>query len=304
MTPMRIILDTDIGTDVDDLIALALILGSPEVRIEALTCVYGDVLLRARCALKLFKLRGVEPPPVLLGASRPLLGVQPIYWEGHEGEGLLEAGDEHLQPDPEHAVDAIIRIVMANPGRIHLACIGPLTNIAQALLREPRLAEAVAGLTIMGGVLRGPERLDLPYAEHNMRCDPEAAHIVFTSGAPIRLLPLDITTRVRIRPEDVAQIRAAGTPYHAMVADQIERYPRYQRQGHTNLHDPLAVASLLQPDLLTWTPALIDVELNSRFAAGATFMRAPAEGETTAIEVAVGVDAARFEAFAAERLRA
>lgn len=304
MIPTRIILDTDIGTDVDDLIALALILGSPEYQIEAITCVYGDVLLRARCALKLLELRGIEPPPVLLGASRPLLGLEPVYWEGHEGEGLLEAGDERLRPGAEHAVDAIIRIVMDNPGQIHLACIGPLTNIAQALLREPRLAGAAAGLTVMGGVMRGPQGLALPYAEHNMRCDPEAAHVVFTSGAPIRLVPLDITTRVRIRPEDVAQIRAAGTPFHAIVADQIERYPRYQRQGYTNLHDPLAVASLLLPDLLTWSPVLIDVELNSRFAAGATFMRAPADDESTTIEVAVGVDAPRFEAFAAERLRA
>ena len=93
-----------------------------------------------------------------------------------------------------------MRTIRENPGQIHLLAIGPLTNVALAFKREPRLAERLAHLTIMGGAVRGPYTLALPYAEHNIRCDPEAAHVVLTAGAPTTLVPLDVTTRVSDRP--------------------------------------------------------------------------------------------------------
>ena len=184
--PTRIILDTDIGTDVDDCLALAVILGSPEVQLAGVTCVYGDVGLRARMVKKLLGLYGLRGIPILRGESEPLLGLRPVYWEGHEGQGLVEPEDE-TQDESEDAVGFIIRTVLENPGKIQLLAIGPLTNVALAIKREPRVVHDLGGLMIMGGVMRGPTSLDLPYVEHNIRCDPEAAHIVLASGAPITL---------------------------------------------------------------------------------------------------------------------
>jgi purine nucleosidase len=298
----RIILDTDIGTDVDDCLALALILGSPELALAGITCVYGDVDLRARMILKLLRLRGVEGVPVFAGARRPLLGKRAIYWAGHEGEGLLAPGDEALTPAPGDAVAFIVRTVMDHPGQIHLLAIGPLTNVALALLREPRLAGQLAGLTVMGGVCRGPGSLDLPVVEHNIRCDPEAAHVVLAAGAPLALVPLDVTTRVRIGPDGVARLRAAGTPFHAAVADQVERYPRFRERGHTFLHDPLAVAAAIAPDLVEYRELNVVVELAGEHTAGATLMRAPTAATPGNALVALGVDAPRAEEFVVERL--
>src|SRR5262249_48272257 len=153
--------------------------------------VYGDTLLRARMVLKLLKLRGKPDIPVRAGIQKPLMGIRPVYWEGHEGQGLLAAEDEQVQPAAEFGPHFIMREVMEHPGEIHLIGIGPLTNIAMAMLREPRLAANLRHLTIMGGVIRGVDGLDLSYAEHNIVSDPEAAHIVFSSGAPITVIPLN-----------------------------------------------------------------------------------------------------------------
>lgn len=300
--PTRVILDTDIGTDVDDCLALALILGSPEVRLEGVTCVYGDVLLRSRMVLKLLRLSGKADVPVHAGATHPMLGLRSVYWAGHEGLGLLEPADEALKPAPEHAVDFLVRTVLENPGQIHLIAIGPLTNVALAFLKEPRLEQNLARLTIMGGVLRGPGKLHLPYVEHNIRCDPEAAHVVLSAGAPTTLVPLDVTTQVQIRAADAVRLRERGTPFHDAVADQLEHYPRFQRQGSTFTHDPLAVASVIQPDLVRTQSLRVDVELEGRHAAGATLMRAPTNDALANAEVALEVDVARFERFLVERL--
>src|SRR5919107_5245089 len=136
----------------------------------------------ARMVIKLLRLRNHPELPVMVGASEPLLSLRPVFWPGHEGLGLLEPEDEAIEPDREHAVDFIVRKVMENPGEIHLVAVGPLTNVALALLREPRLAQRLAHLTVMGGAVRGPDTLSLALAEHNIKCDPEAAHPVCARG--------------------------------------------------------------------------------------------------------------------------
>lgn len=302
MSTLPVLLDTDIGTDVDDCLALALILASPELRLVGVTTVYGDVNLRSRMVRKLLLLRGVEDVPIASGAEKPLLGKLPVYWEGHEGQGLLEPADLAWYPGHEHAADLIIRTVMARPGEITLLAIGPLTNVALALLKEPRLTAALAGLTVMGGVVGGATALHLPWTEHNFRSDPEAAHIVVASGAPLRIVPLDVTTRVHIRPEDTARIRAVGDPFHEAVADQIERYPRYRRQGWTYLHDPLAAATLVEPSLVAWQPVSAVVETRGEYTAGKLLIRLPAENEQVNAQVALDVNPARATTFIVERL--
>ena len=302
--PIRTVLDTDIGTDVDDCLALAFILGSPEIALEAVTCVYGDVHLRGRMVRKLLQLAGQPEIPVALGAESPLLGLRPVYWAGHEGAGLLELDDEPPPPHPEHAVDLIVRTVMEHPGQIHLLAIGPLTNVALALKREPRLADQLQHLTIMGGAVRSPDRLDLRYVEHNLACDPEAAHIVLSAGAPLTLVPLDVTTRVAIRQADIAAVRAAGDPFHDAVAVQIERYPRFAQTGTTFLHDPLAAAVMVRPDLVEMIPARIEVETHGRLTAGMTLLSSPAPDGPTTSRVAIAVDTGAAERFIGERLAA
>lgn len=296
--PLDVILDTDIATDVDDSLALALVLASPELRLRGITCAYGDTDLRARYAAKLLALAGRGDVPVMAGTRQPLLSRRPVYWEGHEGSALLAPG-ERVDYSREDAVDALIRIANAQPGAVHLLAIAPLTNVALALIRQPHLP--LAGITLMGGVLRGPGRLDLPIAEHNISCDPEAAHVVFSSGLPVRMVPLDLTTQVRVTPEGVAQIRAGGTPFQQAIAAQIEAYPRYQRQGYANLHDPLAVASLIDPSFLRCQRARVAVELAGEHTTSATLAQADDAGT---VEVGVAVDSPRFERFFVERLAA
>lgn len=300
--PVRVILDTDIGTDVDDCLALALILGSPEIQLEGVTCVYGDVDLRARMILKLLRLAGRDDVPVMVGAQQTLLGLRPIYWPGHEGVGLLDPADVGLTATPEPAVDYIVRMVMENPGEIHLLAIGPLTNVALAVLREPRFAANLQHLTIMGGAIRGLDQLDLWVAEHNIKCDPEAAHVVLAAGAPTTLIPLDVTTRVAIRPDDVDRIRASGTPFHEAVARQVELYPYFVQRGATYLHDPLAAAVVVQPRLVEVTSLHIDVETQGRLTTGMTLARSPRPELPATAEVALRVDVAAAERFIGERL--
>jgi purine nucleosidase len=301
--PRRVIFDTDIGTDVDDCLALAFLLGSPEIRIEAITTVYGDVGLRARMCRKLLELRGGVDIPVHEGIEQPLLGLDPVYWPGHEGVGLLDQDDSLPEgaAGHAHAVDVLIERVMAAPGKITVLAVGPLTNIAAAILREPAVATSVAGLTIMGGLIATHTAGSL--AEHNIRCDPEAAHIVFSSGAPIDLVPLDVTLRAIIEAAGVERIRAAGTPFHDAVADQVTRYPPFAERGQrTFLHDPLAAAALLKPDLLTWTDLAIQVELNGRLTRAMTAATAPDARHPATARVALDLDRAACEELVLSRI--
>jgi len=305
--PIRVIFDTDIGTDVDDCLVLAFLLGSPEIRIEAITTVYGDVALRARICNKLLALRGVAGIPVRAGMSNPLLGIDPVYWPGHEGVGLFEPGDTFaVGPDDRavrHAVEILIDQVLENPGQIHILAVGPLTNIATAILREPAFASAIAKLTIMGGLIQTHQTETL--TEHNIRCDPEAAHIVFSSGATIELVPLDVTLRAIIDVAGVNRIRATGTPYHHAVADQVTRYPGFAERGNrTFLHDPLAAAALLRPDLLTWRDLAVRVELSGRLTRAMTVATAPDEHHPATARVALDLDRPACEDFVLSRIAA
>ncbi len=303
MSPTRLILDTDIGSDVDDALALALILASPELQLDGVTCVTGDVLLRARIALKLLSLRGREDVPVFAGAAKPMLEHRPVWVTGDEGGGLLGPEDDALLPSPGSAADFIVRKVMANPGQIHLVCIAPLTNIASALLLEPRVAQNVARLTIMGGALRGLDRLDLGYSESNIDYDPLASDIVFRSGAPITLVPLDVTQQVVFRRADNALLRSVGTPFHDALAEQVDRFPYIRSHGQSHMHDPLTAALLLAPDLVTTRSLHVDIETQGRYTLGATLLREPSDDAPANADVAIAVDAARFEALLLERLQ-
>jgi purine nucleosidase len=296
----RVILDTDIGTDVDDCIALALILASPELKLEGVTLVYGDVHIRGQIVQKLLRLRGVDIP-IRLGASQPMSTVRPVYWAGHEGIGIIEPDDKFV-PSPESAPDFIVRMARENPGEIDLLCIAPLTNAALAFQREPELAQLLAGITLMGGAVRGPGNFQLPYWEHNIGADAEASKMVFSSGAPITMVPLDVTTRVYFGMETARQLRDVRTPYHDAVAGQIELYPYVRRYGASHAHDPLAAAVLIDPSFVTLQSLHVDIETAGNLTMGASLVKTPSYSFPANVEVALGVDAPRFEAFLLERL--
>src|SRR5262249_27868961 len=168
----RIVLDTDIGSDVDDALALGLALASPELDLVAVTTVSGDTTVRARIAARLLALAGRADVPVYAGCSEPLGGGAGFAWFGHEGEGLLDGARGAVAP--EHAVDALLRLFREQDG-LELVTIGPLTNVAEALERDPALARRVVRLTAMGGWLRevaiGGNRLP-PAVDYNLCSDP------------------------------------------------------------------------------------------------------------------------------------
>jgi len=287
----RIILDTDIGSDVDDAMALALAMHSEEIQMEGVTTVYGNVELRARMAKKMLQYGG-HPEETLLDNRE-------IWMAGHEGDGLL-AEDDELQYEDRHAVDFIIDSVMSNPGEITLVAIGPLTNIAACLIREPRIAQNVKEIVIMGGVTRlGDNGMHMRIVEHNIVCDPEAASLVFRSGAPILMAGLDVTLKVIITEAERAKLHATGDPLNMALARMIGKWFEFAKEEKSFMHDPLTIALLIDRTLVRTERMNIRVDYDHRPQTGQTIATLDASGN---VEVCLDVDHARAVALLMERL--
>lgn len=294
----RLILDTDIASDVDDAMALALAIRSPELTLEGVTTVYGDVRLRARLAKKLLQLGGRDDVPVYAGIEKPLLHNREVWWAGHEGEGVLTA--EEIAFEDAHAVDFMIEKIMSNPGEITLVPIGPLTNIAAAIIREPRVADHVKEIVLMGGVTRlGDNGAELPPIEHNIKCDPEAASLVFSCGAPIVMAGLDVTMKVQITRDEVGLLERSGDPLNSALAKLIDRWLSAIRSDRTAMHDPLAVSLLIDRSLVETKKMNVHVEYDHRHPSGQTVAVLDPNGR---VDVCLGVDATRFLRLLIERL--
>jgi len=299
----RIILDTDIGTDVDDALALALAIKSgKDVELRAVTTVHGGVDLRARIAKKMLKISGLEHVPVAAGIAQPLMRDRPILgWAGHEGRGFLTPEDRELKPCETHAVDLIISEIMSMKGEITLVSIGPLTNLAAAIIREPRIIENVREIIVMGGVTRLFNGLNLPYREHNILCDPEAAKIVFSSGAPITMVPLDVTLKVYIERKDLDAISAVKSPLADAIVSMVKEYLNIVNRDYTWLHDPLALAVSIDPSLVKMMDMKILVETRGEYTTG-QIVALPAKPGESRVKVCVDVDASRFKDFFMSRI--
>ncbi len=270
----RIILDCDPGHD--DALAILLAQGASELELAAITTVAGNhpLELTTLNALRVCELAGIRDVPVAAGCASPLLRELVTAPEIH-GEAGLEG--HHWPPPslravPEHAVDLIIDLVMSSPGEITLVPIGPLTNIAVALRREPRLAGSVREVVVMGGSFtRGNVT---PAAEFNIFVDPEAAAIVFAAGWPLTMVGLDVTERALAGEEQLERIATLDTPVSRAVMGLLRFYGESQLRetgsSRPPVHDPCAIARVARPELFEVRPARVEIEVCGRLTSGMT----------------------------------
>jgi purine nucleosidase len=213
---------------------------------------------------------------VVKGAAAPLL--RPLHdYAARQSAAAVRDRLAGLSPAPGRAATAIIDMVLANPGEISLVAIGPLTNVAIALSLEPELSSAVKEIVVMGGVfLRTTTVLAMP-GEFNIWIDPEAAAIVLNSGAPLRFIGLDVTLQVALGRADADRLKATGRPFATYAGECANAWIDHLRDAYPGqgfvaapMHDPLAVAVVSRPQLVTWRPARVEVEVSSDITRGVT----------------------------------
>jgi inosine-uridine nucleoside N-ribohydrolase len=273
--PRRIIIDTDPG--VDDALAIFLALKSPEVKVEAITPVAGNVPLELTLpnALRLLEIAGRTDISVAAGASSPLKRrlVTAAYVHGNNGLAGVDFPEPKTKPVAESAQQLIRRIVRQSPGEVSIIAIGPLTNLALAFRDDPQLPSQIRSITIMGGSLSGGNIT--PAAEFNSYVDPEAAQAVYRSGARITMIGLDVTRKAALSEEQIRLLEsagnAAGRAAGRIMRAELEQVRRTGGNGGRLLaHDSMAVASFIDPSLVTTQDVHIKVETEGELTAGET----------------------------------
>ena len=298
--PRKIILDCDPGHD--DAMAILLAHGSPDVELVAITTVAGNQTLPkvTRNALRMCTVAGITDVPVAAGCALPLVRPQIVAPEIH-GESGLDGPDlpePTVELDPRHAVDLIIETVMAaEPGEITLVPVGPLTNIAMAIRREPAIVERVREVSLMGGAYtRGNTT---PAAEFNILADPEAAAAVFDAPWTVTMVGLDLTHQAGADEEVIRRISAIGTPLAGIAVELLtffaSTYKEVAGLDAPPVHDPCAVAYVIDPTLMVTRDAYVAVELKGDLTYGATVTDfQDAYGRPHNTQVATELDVARF----------
>jgi purine nucleosidase len=289
-----VILDCDPG--IDDALAIAFAVGHPGIEFTGITTVAGNVGLAKTTAnaLAVASFAGAPDVPVTAGCATPLL--RPALDAGHvHGESGL--GGAVLPAPPHgprdgHAIDYIIAALAAAPGEITLVATGPLTNVALAVRREPRLTEWVRDFVIMGGSAgRGNVT---PAAEFNIWADPEAAAIVFAAGWTVRMIGLDVTLRARATAAVQERMRSLRKLGSRLLLPALTQYADSDAAaGEPPVHDVCAVVSVVEPSIFTYTPALVRVETTGTLTSGMTVTDFAPPASQNAL-VATGIDAARF----------
>jgi inosine-uridine nucleoside N-ribohydrolase len=299
-----VLIDCDPG--VDDAIALLLALASPELDVLGVTTVAGNqtLPLTTANALRVLELVGRDDVPVAAGADRPLvqeLVVAKVH--GESGLGGWELPDVRGAPVEEHAVDLLARLVLASPAPPTLIALGPLTNVALLLALRPEAASRVGRIVLMGGAI-GAGNVT-PLAEFNMWTDPEAAARVFTSGLDVTMVGLDVTFQACMTTTEVARLgpgRAAR--FVARLFETYEsKYAAYTTLDGAPVHDAVAVAAAVRPELLTLSPRHVEIGRWPGAGRGQTVvdMRGWSDAEPTT-SVATGIDAPGFLDLLVERL--
>ena len=272
----RIVIDTDPGQD--DAVAILTALASPELEVAAITTVAGNVplSLTTRNALVMCELAGRPEVPVYAGCDGPMEGklVTAEYVHGASGIDGADLPEPTIAPREQGAVDFLVAdLGAAQPGSVTLCTLGPLTNIATALRREPAVAAGVDELVMMGGGFFEGGNVT-PAAEFNVYVDPEAAEIVFNSGIEITMMPLDVTHRALITPARLERFRALGTPAGDAVAGMLDFFERYDMDKYGSeggpLHDPCVIAYLLAPAMFSGRRCNVQIETGSELTRGMT----------------------------------
>lgn len=312
--PRRVIIDTDPGCD--DAMAILLALNSPELRVEALTVVPGNVVAEQglQNALRIVSLAGRCDIPVAGGAQHPLVQklITAEYWHGKNGLANIELPQPKCAADPRFAPDLIIELVHKYPHQVTLAPIGPLTNIALALSKDPSIAGLVKEVVLMGGSISGGNVTAA--AEANINNDPEAAQIVFNAGWPLIMVGLDVTEKTLFTPAHLAELQKAHGPENdfavGVLRFMVDLGKRFGFHG-TPMHDPLAVGAAIDRGVVTTRDMRVHVETRGEFTRGETVAYRTNAADLMAlrgdryviegiehmqpnVQVAVGVDADRF----------
>jgi len=275
--PKRIILDCDPGHD--DAIAILLAAGCPEIELTAITTVAGNQTLDKTTlnARRVCTVAGLHDVPIFSGCDRPLLRPPITAAEIHGTSGLdgPAFGKPTVPVRREHAVDYLVATLMAEGEDITLVPTGPLTNVAAALIREPRIAGRTREVVLMGGAYTRGNRN--PAAEFNMAADPEAAALVFSAGWPVTMVGLDLTHQAIATPAVTERIRSLDSSVSRMVTALLKFYgASYRRSGVPGaaggppVHDPCAVARVASPALITVTDAFVVVETSGQWTSGMT----------------------------------
>lgn len=282
--PIPLLLDTDIGDDVDDVFALLLAARQPAVRLLGVTTVYGDVAQRTRTARKLLRLAGRADVPVVTGLGRTLAGREP-------GPVITSGAGYAMEDEPAGggadagAVDFLIDQIMRADEPPVLAAIGPLTNVGAAFRQEPRLAARLRALVVMGGRL-GP---DAAKGEHNVNSDPDATRLTLESGAPLLLGTYEVTVQARLGADAVERLRQSGDAACQSAADMLVLYLSQLKRQDTAMYDPLTLTAAYTAAYLMMRP------MRLRATYGTQLAHFTAEGVPESVtSVSVGAEAAGF----------
>ena len=274
--PKHIIFDTDPG--IDDSLALLLALASPEIVVDGISIVHGNCSANQAVsnALSVLELAQAAHIPVYKGCELPLVRPSLLAPETHgdRGLGYAELAEPKTKPQVQRGSDFLIERIMSKPGEITIVAIGPLTNVALAIRQEPRIVAAVKEVFIMGGAIRH-EGNATPVGEFNTYADPHAAHIVFHSGMPITLTPLDVTYQCVLMKQDVARLLKIESPITRFIADAtrfyMEFHDEYQSIDGCVINDPLTAAMTFMPELCDYQDLYVDVDLSGGVSTGSTF---------------------------------
>ncbi|MGH2386640.1 MAG: nucleoside hydrolase [Chloroflexota bacterium] len=271
----RLLIDTDCGSD--DAVALLIAFRSPDVRVEAITTVAGNVGMEqaTRNTLYTMELCGADVP-VYKGLAKPLLAphADAKWVHGDDGMGNQNFPPPKAMARDEHAVDALIRLIRANPGELTLVTLGPLSNIAVALMRDPEIAGLVKETVVMGGAANVVANVT-PSAEYNIWEDPEAARIVFQSGMPLLMVGIELCRGDAVfNPEDQRRLRAMKSRYADFVLDinqfLISAVAQYGIDG-IDMPDPITMAIAINRALLLESaPCFVDIETTGELTRGET----------------------------------
>jgi inosine-uridine nucleoside N-ribohydrolase len=301
MTPRRtpVVLDCDPGHD--DAMAILLAAASPAIDLVGITTVAGNQTLEKTTlnARRVCTVAGIQGVPIAAGSDRPLIRRQVVAGDIH-GESGLDGpafGPPTVELDPRHGVDLILDAAEAHDGELCLVAVGPLTNVAAALHRDPRLAGRLRRISLMGGAIRIGNTT--PAAEFNIYADPEAAKVVFESGVPITMVPLETTHRAVADEAVIARIAMLATPVARLSVDLLRffagTYERVFGFGAPPVHDPCAVAAIAAPDVVMTRPMHVAIETRGEHTYGRTVCDVHGvTGEVPNADVAVDLDVAAF----------